>query len=90
MAVQSGDLEEVKHILHVTALEGEDVGIVDQRNEQSHAPLHLACATGNMYGRWILSPSFIVVALSLLPVFVHHWPKFAMPFWQVLAPHGLD
>ena len=29
--------------------EGEGERIVDQRNEQSHAPLHLACTTGNMY-----------------------------------------
>ena len=50
MAVQSGDLDEVKRILtECDKIEGEDVGIVDQRNEQSHAPLHIACATGNMY-----------------------------------------
>ena len=28
--------------------EGEGVRAVDLRNEQSHAPLHLACAAGNL------------------------------------------
>ena len=29
--------------------DGEGERVIDQRNEQSHAPLHLACTTGNMY-----------------------------------------
>ena len=28
--------------------EGDTEKVVDQRNQQSHAPLHLACAMGNM------------------------------------------
>ena len=27
----------------------EGIKVVDQRNEQSHAPLHLACTSGNLY-----------------------------------------
>ncbi len=54
LAVQSGDVEPVKSLL--VALEGgrEEGGgcdterTVDQRNEQSHAPLHLACTSGNV------------------------------------------
>lgn len=46
LAVQSGDLDEVKRVL--SRVDGENVHVVDQRNEQSHAPLHIACAAGNM------------------------------------------
>jgi len=52
--VQSGDVEAVKRLL--MELEGKEVGggyadrerAVDQRNEQSHAPLHLACTSGKV------------------------------------------
>ena len=56
LAVQSGDLESVKRLL--VEMEGgslDEEGVfadtertVDQRNEQSHAPLHLACTSGNV------------------------------------------
>ena len=55
--MQSGDLSEVKRILNTSAdVDREDKGIVDQRNEQSHAPLHLACATGHMYVCMFVGP----------------------------------
>ena len=57
LAVQSGDVESVKRLLQDVSSgveEGSYVGggdmerAVDQRNEQSHAPLHLACTSGNV------------------------------------------
>ena len=55
VAVQSGDVEVIKKVLSEIKEEphpcmGADEGakIVDQRNEQSHAPLHLACISGNL------------------------------------------
>ena len=61
LAVQSGDLDSVERILvdlesQSEGREGEGMEavredgqrVVDQRNEQSHAPLHLACTAGNM------------------------------------------
>lgn len=52
--MQSEDLDSVEEILVESEYrggegEGERERVVDQRNEQSHAPLHLACTTGNMY-----------------------------------------
>ncbi len=47
-------MESVKNILSEMERKGEEEGygelerVVDQRNEQSHAPLHLACTSGNM------------------------------------------
>ncbi len=52
LAVQSGDIESVRRILIECDKEaGEDQHerLVDQRNQQSHAPLHLACIAGNLY-----------------------------------------
>ncbi len=58
MAVQSGDVGVVRRVLSEMEEEEEESGIggvaegtktVDQRNEQSHAPLHLACTSGNLY-----------------------------------------
>lgn len=59
LAVQSGDVEAVKKLLvgMEGGIGGEDGGAhlggdreraVDQRNEQSHAPLHLACTSGSV------------------------------------------
>ena len=57
--MQSGDVESVKKLLQEVDGRGEEGGYlggggadmeraVDQRNEQSHAPLHLACTSGNV------------------------------------------
>ena len=43
-AVQSGDALSVEQLLNSVS----EQRIVDQRNEQSHAPLHLACAVGTL------------------------------------------
>jgi len=51
LAVQSGDIEAVRKILSEYESEnsaGEREKLIDQRNQDSHAPLHLACTTGNM------------------------------------------
>lgn len=53
LAVQSGDVEVVRRVLceveeRGEARSAEGVRVVDQRNEQSHAPLHLACSSGNL------------------------------------------
>ncbi len=57
LAVQSGDVVSVKRLLQEVGVGEEEhsyVGggdmerAVDQRNEQSHAPLHLACTSGNV------------------------------------------
>lgn len=52
LAVQSGDVESLKRLLMEldggTGEEGDRERAVDQRNEQSHAPLHLACTSGNV------------------------------------------
>ena len=52
LAVQSGDIESVCHILaecEEQAGDDDQERLVDLRNQQSHAPLHLACTAGNLY-----------------------------------------
>jgi ankyrin repeat protein len=46
LAVQSEDVQRVQQLLEEN--EEENHNLVDQRNEHSHAPLHIACTTGNM------------------------------------------
>ena len=52
LAVQSGDVESVAEMLREEEEggreEGEGVRAVNLRNEQSHAPLHLASAAGHL------------------------------------------
>ena len=47
LAVQSEDVQRVCQLLEEN--EAQTDNLVDQRNEHSHAPLHIACTTGNMY-----------------------------------------
>lgn len=50
IAVQSGDTDRVSEILeeHQEKEEEEEEDIIDLRNDQNHAPLHLACIMGSM------------------------------------------
>ncbi len=67
LAVQSSDVESVKNILSEMEDKGEEEGygelerVVDQRNEQSHAPLHLACIYIREHVRESCGKSNIVV-----------------------------
>ena len=47
LAVQSEDVQRVSQVLEENESQCEN--LVDQRDEHSHAPLHIACAIGNMY-----------------------------------------
>ena len=47
LAVQSEDVQRVQQLLEENEVENHN--LVDQRNEHSHAPLHIACTTRNMY-----------------------------------------
>ena len=48
--MQSGDVTAVEQMLQELGERegGEGEREVDQRNQQSHAPLHLACTAGNL------------------------------------------
>lgn len=51
LAVQSGDIDQVKIILEQREChedgDGED-DVINLRNDQTHAPLHLSCILGSM------------------------------------------
>ena len=49
LAAQGGDVQEARRLLENQDLgEEERLDLVNQRNEQHHAAIHLACAAGNM------------------------------------------
>ena len=78
LAVQSGDVEAVQRLL-LGMGGGEEGGYgdteraVDQRNEQSHAPLHLACTSGNVYVLCMYHIRTVDAKLKFPSVFVELW-----------------
>ena len=57
LAVQRGDVTAVEQILQELGERGregrrEGEREVDQRNQQSHTPMHLACTAGNLWVIW--------------------------------------